>query len=83
MESLFTAYNGYIKRKLNGEDISTEQKLASSYFYKSELENKNDRYTILLTKDNNHLAAINSLEDSGLIFRHKISNELYPYIFYN
>jgi len=78
MESLFTAYNGYIKRKLNGEDISTEQKLVLSYFYKSELENKNDRYTILLTKDNNHLAAINSLEDSGLIFRHKISNELYP-----
>lgn len=78
MESLFTAYNGYIKRKLNGSEITTEQKLVLSYFYKSELENKNDRYTILLTKDNNHLDAINSLEDSGLIFRYAISNELYP-----
>ena len=78
MESFFTAYNGYIKRKLNGEGITTEQKLVLSYFYKSELENKNDRYTILLTKDNNHFKAINSLEESGLIYRHPISNELYP-----
>ena len=78
MESLFTAYDGYIERKLNGEEITSEQKLVLSYFYKSELENKNDRYTILLTKDNNHLEAINSLEDSKLIFRHTVSNELYP-----
>ena len=78
MEILFTTYNGYIKRKLNGVDITEEQKLVLSYFYKSELENKNDRYTILLTKDNNHLIAINSLEDSSLIVRHEISNELYP-----
>jgi predicted HTH transcriptional regulator len=78
MESFFTAYNGYIKRKLNGEDITSEQKQVLSYFYKSELENKNDRYTILLTKDNNHFKAINSLEEANLIFRHPISNELYP-----
>jgi len=78
MESLFNAYNGYIKRKLNGQEITDEQKLVLSYFYKSELENKNDRYTILLTKDNNHLSAINSLEDSGLILRNKSSAELYP-----
>ncbi len=77
MELLFIAYNGYIKRKLNGEEITTEQKLALSYFYKSELENKNDRYTILLTKDNNHLRAINILEDRNLIFKHTSSNELY------
>jgi ATP-dependent DNA helicase RecG len=78
MESLFSAYNGYIERRLNGEELTIEQKLVLSYFYKSEIENKNDRYTILLTKDNNHLDAINSLEDCGLIFRHQISNELYP-----
>jgi len=78
MDSLFNAYNGYIERKLKGELLTTEQKLVLSYFYKSEIENKNDRYTILLTKDNNHLEAINSLEDSGLIYRHEISNELYP-----
>ena len=77
MESLFNAYNGYIEKKLNGTAINLQQKLVLSYFYKSEIENRNDRYTILLTKDNNHLEAINSLEDSKLILKHKSSNELY------
>jgi hypothetical protein len=48
-----------------------------SYFYKSEIDNKNERYTILLTRDNNHLDAINTLEESGLISKHEISNELH------
>jgi len=77
MESLIKTYAGYIEYKMNGEIITTQQKLVLSYFYKSEIENKNDRYTILLTKDNNHLEVINTLEDSGLIFRHSKSNELY------
>jgi ATP-dependent DNA helicase RecG len=76
MESLINAYAGYIEQKLNGQSITLEQKLVLSYFYKSELENKNDRYTILLTKDNNHLEAINSLEDSGLISKHPVSSDL-------
>lgn len=76
MESLISAYAGYIEKKLNGDAITAEQKLVLSYFYKSELENKNERYTILLTKDNNHLSAINALEDSGLIIKHTISTEL-------
>lgn len=76
MESLITSYAGYIEKKMNGEEITFEQKLVLSYFYKSEIENKNERYTILLTKDNNHLAVINSLEDSGLIFKHPASTEL-------
>lgn len=77
MESLFNTYAGYIERKMKGEEITFQQKLVLSYFYKSEIENKNERYTILLTKDNNHLDAINALEDSGLIYRHSISTELY------
>lgn len=77
MESLIKTYAGYIEHKMNGEIITTQQKLVLSYFYKSEIENKNDRYTILLTKNNNHLEVINTLEDSGLIFRHSKSNELY------
>jgi ATP-dependent DNA helicase RecG len=78
MESLFQTYDGYIERKLKGETITQEQKLVLSYFHKSEQENKNDRYTILLTKDNNHLEAINSLENTKLIVKHTVSNELYP-----
>jgi ATP-dependent DNA helicase RecG len=77
MESLFTTYNGYIERKLNGLEITQEQKLVLTYFYKSEIENRNDRYTILLTRDNNHLDAINLLEDNGLIIKHESSNELF------
>lgn len=76
MESLINTYAGYIEKKLNGDSITIEQKLVLSYFYKSEIENKNERYTILLTKDNNHLEAINSLEDSGLIIKHQASTEL-------
>ena len=77
MESLFKTYAEYIEKKLKGEIITEEQKIVLSYFYKSEIENKNERYTILLTRDNNHLDAINSLEESGLIYKHEISNELY------
>lgn len=77
MESLFDAYNGYIAKKLNGGELDERQKVVLTYFYKSEIENKNDRYTILLTKDNNHLDAINSLEDCGLIYKHSVSDELY------
>jgi ATP-dependent DNA helicase RecG len=77
MESLINTYAGYIERKMKGSRISLEQQVVLSYFYKSEIENKNERYTILLTKDNNHLEAINALEDSGLIYRHSISSELY------
>jgi ATP-dependent DNA helicase RecG len=76
MEMLFSAYEGYIEKRLEGEKITLEQKLVLSYFYKSELDNKNERYTILLTKDNNHLDAINTLEDSGLILKHSISSEI-------
>jgi ATP-dependent DNA helicase RecG len=76
METLINAYEGYIEKKLNGDNVSLEQKLVLSYYYKSEIENNNDRYTIVLTKDNNHLDAVNSLEAAGLIIKHPISNQL-------
>ncbi|MFN0080971.1 MAG: RNA-binding domain-containing protein [Ferruginibacter sp.] len=77
MESLINAYQGFIEKKLNGNSITIQEKLVLSYFYKSEIENKNERYTILLTKDNNHLAAINTLEDNGLIYKHSASTDLH------
>ncbi len=43
---------------------------------KAELLNKNERFTILLTKDNNHFRAIQSLEDAQLIYRHPVSDEI-------
>jgi hypothetical protein len=77
MNTLFESYSGYLTRKLEGYEISLEQKRILTYFYKSELLNKADRYTILLTKDNNHLNAILSLQEAGLIIRHAISDEIY------
>ena len=78
MEALFESYSGYIRHKLDGDEISIEQKRILSFLYKSELRNREDRYTILLTKANNHLRALQTLEDVGLIFRHEKSDELYP-----
>jgi len=77
INTLFESYSGYLTRKLEGKEITLEQKRILTYFYKSELLNKLDRYTILLTKDNNHLQAIQSLQDAGLIARHSISDDIY------
>jgi len=77
MESLIESYNGYLSAKLS-DNITTDQKRVLAYFYKSELRNREDRYTILLTKDNNHLRSIQALEQAKLIERHPASNELYP-----
>ena len=78
MESLFETYSGYFKKKLDGNHISDEQKRVLAYLYKSERENKYFRYTILLTKDNNHLEAISSLLASEIIFAHPKSNNINP-----
>ncbi|ASU35666.1 ATP-binding protein [Mucilaginibacter xinganensis] len=77
MDTLFESYSGYLTRKLEGYDITLDQKRVLTYLYKSENLNKQDRYTILLTKDNNHLQAIQSLQEAGLIIRHSISDEIY------
>ena len=58
--------------------MTEEQKTALAYFYKSERLNKNERYTIALTPDNNHFSVIASLEEVGLIEKHPNSPDLYP-----
>lgn len=78
MESLFETYSGYFKEKLKKESLSEEQKRVLAYLYKSELANKLSRYTILLTRDNNHMNAIRSLLDAELIFQHSESNSINP-----
>ncbi len=77
MESLIDSYSKYITEKLDGEELTEEQKRVFAYFYKSEIENKNEKWTLLLTKNNNHLNAINTLEETGLIYKHPQSNEIY------
>ena len=76
MEMLYDSFSKYISLKLNGSDLTEEQKRVFAYFYKSEIASSNQRFTLLLTKDNNHLQAINSLEQAGLITKHSASNEI-------
>jgi ATP-dependent DNA helicase RecG len=77
MDSLIDTYSKYISKKLNGEQLTEEEKRVFAYFYKSDEANKSEKWTLLLTKNNNHLSAINSLEDAGLIYKHPQSSEIY------
>jgi predicted HTH transcriptional regulator len=78
MELWFKSFSGYILLKMNGQELSAQEAMVLCYFYQSELLNRLERYTILLTPDNNHFAVIDKLESKGLIFRYSKSPELYP-----
>ncbi|OQY48651.1 MAG: hypothetical protein B6242_01705 [Anaerolineaceae bacterium 4572_78] len=78
MNLLFESYQRFIDDLLEGEELSQQHKLVLAYLYKSEIENSNYRYTILLTTDNNHLDAIRFLEKHQLIFKHELSPKRNP-----
>jgi len=70
----FTGYiYGKISRKLN-----EEEQVMMAFFKKSEELNRLERYTILITADNNHSEVIATLEEKELIFKNPDSPELYP-----
>lgn len=73
-EVLLAQYDGFIQNETSGRELTTDHITVLAYFYKSEIANKNDHYTILLTKDNNHLNAIQDLEQYGLIKKHVASD---------
>jgi len=79
-ESWLDSFSGYLKKKCNGKELSIEEKIVLSYFLKTEKLNYLERYTILLTHDNNHFEIIATLEGKGLIFKHPDSP--YPYSVY-
>ena len=54
------------------------EQIVLSYLYKCERLNRRERYTVLLTADNNHFAVISDLEEKGLIFSHPQSPAIYP-----
>ncbi len=64
-----SGFSGWIYRKNNGRELTDDEKTVLSYFWKSEQLNRLERYTIMLTPDNNHFEVIADLEDSGLIER--------------
>lgn len=70
MERLFASLDRHISTRLGGGDLQDEQKSVLAYLIKSEWANEQSRHTILLTPDNNHFAALRSLERAGLVSRH-------------
>jgi ATP-dependent DNA helicase RecG len=78
MERLFQSFDRYITQRLGGNALSKEQKLVLAYLIKSEWANEQLGYTILLTPDNNHFAALMELEKAGLILKHPLSTAAYP-----
>jgi predicted HTH transcriptional regulator len=78
MELWFKSFSGYLSKKLGDQELSLEEKMVMCYFYQSEILNGHERYTILLTADNNHFQVIGKLERKGLIFKYPESPDLYP-----
>jgi len=78
IEHWLESFSGYLQKKSNGNRLSEHEEVVLCYFYLSELLNRLERYTILLTPDNNHFEVIAGLEDKGLIFRYPNSPTLYP-----
>lgn len=61
---------GTILRKTGNRPLSDEQRIVLAYLLKSERANRDGRYTLALTADNNHFHAIGVLREYGLIERH-------------
>lgn len=78
IENLLETFSGWIDEQTQGEQLTKAQKHIIAYLYKSEKENENYHYTILLTPDNNHFDAIKSLEKANLIVKHEKSIAIQP-----
>lgn len=74
---VFSSMDRYLADQLRG-DPSVEQQLVLAYLIKSQAANELERHTILLTPDNNHYAALRSLEKAGLVWVHPGSPPLAP-----
>jgi len=78
MERLFEAFDRHIAARLQGRQLTENQKMVLAYLIKSEWANEQVRYTILLTPDNNHFNELVVLEQQGLITKHDLSTSIYP-----
>lgn len=78
MEHWLESFSGYLQKKSGGNGLTDQEQVVLCYFYQSELLNRLERYTILLTPDNNHFEVIAGLEEKELVFRLPQSPHLYP-----
>lgn len=72
MEQLFKSFDGFIQKKTSGHELSVSQKTVLAYLIKSERSNKNFRYTIDLSPDNNHYSDLSKLMEYALVNRVEI-----------
>ena len=72
--SWLLSFHKYILKKTNGIELTEEQKTVLAYFWKSELLNADEKFTINLTPDNNHFEVIKDLENWRLITKLPQSN---------
>lgn len=77
MEFWLQSFAGYLYGKV-GRSLHTDEKIMLAFFKKSEEQNRLERYTILITPDNNHHNVIANLADVELIIKNPDSPELYP-----
>lgn len=77
MEFWLNSFSKYIYDKI-GRQLTEDEKIILSFFRKSEILNRLENYTILLTSDNNHKAVIADLEEIDLIFKNPESSDIYP-----
>lgn len=68
-EMWLDSFEGYIWKKNNNRKLNDEERIVLTYFYKSERLNREEKFTVLLTPDNNHFSVIADLEEKGLIFK--------------
>ena len=78
MKQHFECFDGFILSKTRGKRLSDEQMRLLAYLIKSEWENQRDRFTVMLTHDNNHSRELCQLEQDGLIERHPESDDINP-----
>ena len=78
MDRLFEAFDRHIESKLQGSQLTDNQRMVLAYLIKSEWANEQVGYTILLTPDNNHFHELLALERQGLINKHRLSTAMYP-----
>jgi len=77
MKAWLKSYQRYLLQK-NGGELTEDEQIVLSFFYKSEKLNNLEYYTVLLTIDNNHMDIIAHLERKKLLFKNPESPELYP-----
>ena len=58
-----------------GNELTSEHKKVLAYFYKSQKLNERRKYTILLSQNNNHFEAIQSLKKAKLIEVNILEND--------